>query len=174
MPLILLFVHLSIHSFIRSFVPNPHPNAHHVTTSPQSHPPSSRAPRTLVLRIPDTAARPGSKGRRPSRRKSLHRVRIQPPTNPSHSILTPYSSDPSNWCNAQTPIYADAAVFQSQILNSTNYWRGVHQAPPMSWDDSLAAFAEENGVRDCINQHTFARVCFSFHHRSSELADLRP
>ncbi|KAI9672159.1 MAG: hypothetical protein M1831_001972 [Alyxoria varia] len=65
--------------------------------------------------------------------------------------------DSTNWCNANTEIFADDATFKAQIMNSTNYWRGVHQADSLDWDPALVQYAAENGVDACINSHTFDR-----------------
>lgn len=45
------------------------------------------------------------------------------------------------------------SAIQDAVLNSTNYYRAQHQANAISWDDSLASYAQ-NYAQKCIWQHS--------------------
>jgi len=49
--------------------------------------------------------------------------------------------------------YSDASDFQKAILNSTNTYRAQHNASALSWNTSLADFAENWG-KACVFQHS--------------------
>ncbi|KAK4553037.1 hypothetical protein LTR86_009961 [Recurvomyces mirabilis] len=44
-------------------------------------------------------------------------------------------------------------AFQAAVLNSTNYYRAQHQAGALSWNDTLAKFAQDTASK-CIWQHS--------------------
>jgi len=48
-------------------------------------------------------------------------------------------------------------VFQSAVLNSTNYYRAQHQAGSLSWDDSLAQYAQDYAEK-CQWKHSVRRL----------------
>ena len=70
-------------------------------------------------------------------------TRTGPPT-----IITssPSSTPPS-------PQYTDTGVFESAVLNSTNTYRRQHNASDLTWNDTLASYAEEH-VSACQFAHT--------------------
>lgn len=43
--------------------------------------------------------------------------------------------------------------FQNAVLDSTNYYRGQHQANPLRWDDSLASYAQDYAQK-CVFEHS--------------------
>lgn len=47
----------------------------------------------------------------------------------------------------------DGQAFQSAVLNSTNYYRAQHQASSLSWNSTLATFANDYAQK-CIWQHS--------------------
>jgi uncharacterized protein YkwD len=43
--------------------------------------------------------------------------------------------------------------FKNAVINTTNYWRAQHQAKPLSWDSTLAEFAQRHAEK-CIWEHS--------------------
>ncbi|MDI1493312.1 MAG: hypothetical protein OHK93_005100 [Ramalina farinacea] len=63
------------------------------------------------------------------------------------TIITGPSSTPPS------PQYTSTSVLQSAVLNSTNTYRKQHDASPLTWNDTLASFADSH-VQPCKFAHT--------------------
>lgn len=47
--------------------------------------------------------------------------------------------------------------FKSAVLNSTNYFRAQHQAKPLTWNNTLAEYAQHH-ARQCIWEHSVRTI----------------
>jgi hypothetical protein len=57
--------------------------------------------------------------------------------------------------------YSDSTLFREQILNSTNYARYLHSAPFLSWNSTIASFAQSY-ASECIWAHNPARTTYNY------------
>ena len=56
-----------------------------------------------------------------------------------------------------------SSELKSHVLNSTNYFRAQHQADALSWDNSLAVYAQ-NHAEKCIWEHSVGPYPSCLHH----------
>ncbi|OCK83900.1 hypothetical protein K432DRAFT_379040 [Lepidopterella palustris CBS 459.81] len=49
--------------------------------------------------------------------------------------------------------YTDDRAFKNAVLNTSNYYRAQHNASALSWNESLADFAQEWG-NGCVFMHS--------------------
>ena len=66
-----------------------------------------------------------------------------------------------SWCNADSNIYANDQTFQDQMMNATNFWRNNYGAKPVTWDATLASFANTQ-MAACIFDHTVSSTTSPF------------
>lgn len=66
-------------------------------------------------------------------------------------VVTVAAPIPSN-----EPSFSKDATFTSAILNSTNFYRGEHNASDVTWNDTLADFASDYLADndDCVFEHS--------------------
>jgi len=68
-------------------------------------------------------------------------------------LITGDPSQPTDSASSTGTMSWSGDSFQSAVLNSTNYYRGQHQASALTWDDTLAKYAETH-AQACIWQHS--------------------
>lgn len=59
---------------------------------------------------------------------------------------------PGNNAGSGNGVYS-GTQFQDAVLNSTNLYRKAYQAEPVTWDDSLASYAQ-NYAEKCVWEHS--------------------
>ena len=52
-------------------------------------------------------------------------------------------------------------AFQNQVLNSTNYFRAQHGASPLTWNTTLATYAQDYAQK-CQWQHSVSHIQHAF------------
>ena len=67
---------------------------------------------------------------------------------------------PQNAGDGSNPTYEVVNTFKAQMLNSTNAYRKMFGASPLTWNDDLATYAQ-NAANGCVFEHTVSQSCFT-------------
>lgn len=81
-------------------------------------------------------------------------VYVEFSTNAAASIVTSAAATAENLTSTSSADMSyTGTAFQAAILNSTNYYRAQHDAADLTWNATLAAYAQDY-ARECIWKHS--------------------